>query len=101
MPMQIAVLIEPVAGNGYRAVGAGVESLSAEGATAEEALRKVRQLLADRLAAGMRLVTVEVPGAENPWAAMAGMYKDDPLLEEWRNAMAEYRRQVEGDPDYL
>jgi hypothetical protein len=99
--MQIPVMIEPVTGNGYRAVGAGVGTLSAEGPTAEDALQRFRELLAARLAAGLRVVTVEVPDAGNAWPKLAGMYKDDPLFEEWRKAMAAYRLQVEDDPDYL
>ncbi|MCI0462636.1 MAG: hypothetical protein L0Z62_37280 [Gemmataceae bacterium] len=96
--MQIPILIEPVAGNGYRAVG-GPSALTAEGATAEEALENLQGLLGSRLAAGARLVMLEVPGAENPWQKLAGMYHDDPLFDEWRQAMADYRRQVEEDPD--
>ncbi len=97
--MDIPVLIEPVAGNGYRAVGVGLAPLAAEGATAEEALRRLRELLASRLAAGARLVSLEVPAADNPWAQLAGIYRDDPLFEEWQQAMSEYRRRAEEDPD--
>jgi hypothetical protein len=97
--MQLSVIIEPVSGNGFRAIGAGVETLSADGATADEALENFRELLARRLAAGMRVVTVELPGSESPWTKVAGIYKDDPLFEEWRQAMADYRRQIDDDPD--
>jgi hypothetical protein len=31
----------------------------------------------------------------NPWLAMAGMFKDDPLFDEWQAAIAEYRREQE------
>jgi hypothetical protein len=96
--MQLAVLIEPVAGNGYRAVS-GPLTLSAEGSTAEEALQNFRQMLAQRLAAGARLVTLEIPGADNPWLPLAGMYKDDDLFADWCQAMADYRRQVDENPD--
>jgi hypothetical protein len=98
--MEIPVLIEPVAGNGYRAVGVGLGPLDAEGATPAEALEKLRDLLASRLAAGARLVSLEVPGEGNPWAKAAGMYKDEPLFDEWCRAMAEYRQRAEEDPDY-
>src|SRR5207248_2597981 len=50
--VQIPVLIEPVAGNGYRARGAELFSLSAEGATREEALAKLREQLEARMKAG-------------------------------------------------
>ena len=34
-------------------------------------------------------------------AEFAGMFKDDPLFDDWQKAIAEYRRQVDNDPDYL
>jgi predicted RNase H-like HicB family nuclease len=53
--MQISVLVEPVAGNGYRAKGAEPFGFSAEGATREEAIAKVRQLCQARLSGGAPL----------------------------------------------
>lgn len=96
--MQIPVLIEPVAGNGFRARSAEPFGLTAEGATSDEALDKLRQEIQNRLTAGARLVSLDVP-ADNPWKAMAGIYKDDPQFDDWQQAIAEYRRQVEEDPD--
>ena len=58
--MQIAVLVEPVGGNGYRAKGAEPFGLRAEGATREEAVAKVQQLCEARLNGGAEVVTVEV-----------------------------------------
>ena len=43
--MQIPILIEPVARNGFRARGGEPFALSAEGATREEALGKLRGLM--------------------------------------------------------
>jgi hypothetical protein len=97
--MQIPVLIEPVAGNGYRALAPGLGPLSAEGSTAVEAVEKLRELLASRIAQGSRVVTIEVPGDGNPWAQMAGVYRNEPMFDEWRQAMAEYRQKIEDDPD--
>jgi hypothetical protein len=95
--MELEVLIEPVAGNGYRAVN-GALPLAAEGATAEEAVENFQRLLAARVAAGARVVTLQIPG-DDPWEKLAGIYKDDPYYDEWRQAMEDYRRQVENDPD--
>src|SRR5205823_2705582 len=53
--MQIPVLIEPVAGNGFRARGMETAAVSAEGATQEEALENLKKLLHSRLPAGARL----------------------------------------------
>jgi hypothetical protein len=96
--MEIPVLIEPVSGNGYRASTGEPLALSAEGATDEEALAKLRKAIEGRLAGGAQLVPLQVPGVENPWLRMEGIYKDDPLFDEWQEAIAEYRRQVDLDP---
>jgi len=68
--MQISVLVEPVAGNGYRAHGAEPFGVSAEAATREEAVAKVRQLCQARLSGGAELVTVKV--GPPPVAAVCG-----------------------------
>lgn len=36
----------------------------------------------------------------NPWAGMAGMFKHDPLFEEWAEIMRENRRKADQDPNY-
>jgi hypothetical protein len=43
--------------------------------------------------------SIEVPTADNPWVRLEGVYKDDPLFDEWQAAIAEYRRQVDLDRD--
>ena len=97
--MQIPVLVEPVAGNGFRAQTGEPLALSAEGATADEALNRLHELVNQRLAQGARLMSLNVPAADNPWIQCAGMFKDDPYFEDWQRAIAEYRRQVDEDPD--
>ncbi len=98
--MQIPILIEPVAGNGYRARGAEPFSLSAEGATREEALANLRQQLQTRIRAGATIVPLELPVEEHPLAKYAGMYSpDDPLVQEWLSIIAENRRKADEDPD--
>jgi hypothetical protein len=99
-PMQIPVLLEPIAGNGYRARGGEPISLSAEGATREEALQRLRELIQRRLHDGAELVALEVSLSTNPWAAMAGTFKENPLFEEWLQAMAENRRQEDAVPGH-
>jgi hypothetical protein len=85
MTMQIPILIEPVAGNGFRSRGGEPFALSAEGSTREEVLAKLKEQLQARLHAGAEIVTLPVPettGA-NPWIEFAGMFKDDPYFDEW------------------
>jgi hypothetical protein len=99
--MQIPVLIEPVTGNGFRARACEPFALSAEGSTQEEALGNLRKQLESRLATGARIVSLDVPGTDNPWVTFQGMFKDDPLFDEWQQAIAENRRKADEDPDVL
>lgn len=98
--MQIPVLIEPIAQNGFRAKAGEPLPLTAEGATRDEALRKLRDLLDCRVGNGTELVAVDVPTETSPWLAMAGMYDpNDPEVKEWEKEMAAYREEIENDPD--
>jgi hypothetical protein len=97
--MEITVLIEPVAGNGYRAKTGDPLGLTAEAATAEDALRALQGLVAQRVASGAQLVQLTVPPGGHPWAPFAGTLRGDPLLEDWKRSMAEYRQSIENDPD--
>lgn len=101
--MQIPILLEPVENNGYRATSGPPLALSAEGSTRAEAVDKLERQLRDRLYAGAEVVTAEVPAkpVENPWVKYAGMFKDDPMFESWQRAIADYRREIESDPNYL
>ena len=99
--MEIAVVVERVKGNGYRARGGEPFALTGRGATREEALRKLRDKIRSRLKNGVEVVALEVSAEPNPWVEFAGMFKDDPMIDEWKNAMAEYRRQVDEEPGYL
>ena len=80
--MQIPVLVKRVKGNGKR-------------------LLAVRSKIEARLKNGMELVGLEVGSQPHPLAEFAGMFKDDPMFEDWQKAIAEYRRKVDNDPDYL
>lgn len=98
--MHLPVLVEPVANNGYQAKFAVLDLLG-EGATPEQALRALEIHLQRRLNQGARLTSLQVPAADNPWLAMAGMHDpNDPLVQDWEKSMADYRRQVEEDPNY-
>jgi len=99
--MQIPVLVERVKGNGYRARGKEPFAVSAKGATRKEALAKLRAKIEARLKNGAELVGLEVGSHPHPLAEFAGMFKDDPMFDDWQKAIADYRRKVDNDPDYL
>lgn len=96
--MQIPILLERVKGNGYRARGTEPFALSARGATREEALAILRAKIQARLKKGTELVAMDVAAA-HPWFEFAGMFKDDPLIDDWIQSMAEYRQHVDDDPN--
>jgi hypothetical protein len=95
--MQIPVLIEPVPGHGFRARGSEPFACTGEGATPEEALDKVKESLQRRLDAGARIVSLQVQSSDHPWLPFAGMFQEnDPLVQQWREIMAEARQVDEG-----
>jgi hypothetical protein len=98
--MQIPVLIEPVAGNGFRACGIGPEAAVAEGKTDAEALERLRQDLESRIKAGARIAYLEIPLQNHPLARAAGIFQpDDPVVQEWKEIMAENRARDNESPD--
>jgi hypothetical protein len=101
--VDIPVIVEALAGNGYRATGAGGLSvgLSAEGPTAAEAIDRLAAQVRARLEAGAHLAQLRVAADPAPWKQDAGYLRAEPLYEPWREAMAEYRRQLDEAPDAL
>src|SRR4051812_16391299 len=101
--MRIPIVIERVSDNGFRARAGEPFALAADGATKDEARHNLQQLIEERVISGAEYTTVEIPGVneEHPLAKYSGMFKDNPLMDEWRQAVAEYRRQVDEDPDVL
>lgn len=93
--MQLPVLVEPVAGYGYRACTGQPLDLSAEGATREEAVHRLRQEIQNRLQTGAEIIPLKIATPAHPLAAFAGMFRDNPLFAEWQEAIAEIRRQAE------
>jgi hypothetical protein len=101
--MEVSVIIEPIAGHGYRAIGAGGLSvgLTADGATADEAIDRLAEQLQTRVQGGALLTQMSVPGAAAPWKQDAGYLRGDPEYDAWRQAMADYRRTLDEGPDAL
>ena len=95
--MQIPVLVEPVANNGFRARTGEPLPVSADGGTPEEAVRNLRAAMDRQLKSGKQLRSVDI-ASENPWLAMAGMHDpNDKLVQEWKQEMAAYRQEIEDD----
>ena len=95
--MTIPVLIEPLEGARFRATGGEPFAVSAESSSRDGALARLRELIEARMAAGAEIVSLELVTPDNPWADLAGWLEDSPLLGEWQEAMADYRRAIDLD----
>ncbi len=109
--MELQVVVERVEGNGYLA--RTPLGWFAEGPTAEEAVKNLQQEAARRLAGGATVTTVRVPtpgekfirgpalGAD-PCEALIGTWDpNDPVIQGFKQAVEEYRRSRDNDPDSL
>jgi hypothetical protein len=101
--VEVPVIIEPLGGHRFRVTGAGGLSvgLTAEGATAEEAFGRLAEQVRTRVNSGAKLTQMSVVAGAAPWKQDAGYLQDNPLYERWREAMAEYRRTLDEDPEAL
>ncbi|HEX5106654.1 MAG TPA: hypothetical protein VFV87_22695 [Pirellulaceae bacterium] len=92
--MQIPVIVEPTQCGQFRAQPLYALEAVGEGQTSEAALANLREALEREFQKGKQIVFMDFPSEEyNPWLAMAGSLKDDPLYDEWRAAMEENRDQ--------
>jgi hypothetical protein len=97
--MKIPILIEPTSEQRYVATGSAPFDVSAEADTPDEALEKVKQLISDKVARGARIAAVELPDQANPWLAGAGMFRDDPLFDQWQQGIEDHRRTMNETAD--
>ena len=96
--MEIAVLVQPVRSNGFRAIAPSHPEFAGEGPTEDAAIQQLREQLCDRLKSA-RLVNVNVPiRTDRPWMAAAGCLANHPDQTAFVEAIQEYRLEVEADP---
>jgi hypothetical protein len=98
--MDVSVILEQVKDNGYRATAFAPVSLVAEGATRDEAVDRIRDMLREKLS-GAEVIQVDVPVATsaNPWLAVAGSWRNHPDVDQVTENIEEYRREADADPD--
>ncbi|NJN99429.1 MAG: type II toxin-antitoxin system HicB family antitoxin [Anaerolineales bacterium] len=81
--MTYPILLESKKQGGYRATVLGWPDCTAQGATRQEALSHIRQVLSDRLSrAEIIPLEIEPVQPEHPWLKFAGMFKDNPVFAE-------------------
>lgn len=95
--MRIPALIRQIPDGGFRA---STFDVSADGSTPEGAVEALKDRLRPLLDSAPQIVDFEmmVRGEEHPLAEYAGMFRDNPLFDEWQQAIEDYRRQIDEDP---
>src|SRR4029077_13186142 len=92
--MKIPILVQCESGNGFRAELLPGQPLKAQRTTPEDAIQKLRNAIQTRIDQGARIAYLEFSEPQNPWLALIGVYKNDPFLDEYKQALADYRKQV-------
>ena len=100
--MDISVVVEKVADNGYQATSYVPTHVVAQGSTREEALDRLCDQLRGRLSHA-EVVTLSVPllGDAHPWKSIASSWREHPDRSQIEQNLQEYRQQVDADPDRL
>ncbi len=108
--MQYPVLVHRNRAGRYEAVSLSVPTCAGRGDNRDEALLDLKRLLEDWLrSAEMTTIDVDAPeirrdvssapqeSSINPWLSMAGMFKDDPALEEMLDEIYALRNAPESE----
>jgi len=94
--VELSVLIQQFSGNGYRASCGEPLAATAEGATRDEALAKLRADLVAR-AAGVEIVRITIP-TRSP-ISREPVWLDDDITKDWLEGIAAARAAAETQPD--
>jgi predicted RNase H-like HicB family nuclease len=95
--VELSVLIQQTAGNGYRAWCGEPLPAAAEGATREEALANLRAALEARVR-GVEVVRLTIPSA-GPMPPASPVWPDDQITRDWLAGIAEARQAADRTPD--
>jgi hypothetical protein len=70
--------------------------MSAEADSPDHAVRRLQEALGKRLS-GCEVVELDIPASRggNPWLNYAGLWKGHPNFDAFREAVAEYRANVD------
>ena len=92
---EVSVIIEQIAGNGYRASCAEPLSAVTEGASRDEAVERLRTVLEDRLRSGTEVVRLRIGDR-----MQAGpVWPDDALTADWLQGIADARAAADQQSD--
>lgn len=97
--MKLNVLVEKLGDDRYCAKIWQPFQLESEGQTLDEAVERVRELAANRIGSA-KLIQISIPDDPErppPWARWAGLWKNNPDIEEYLANIEEYRRNVDSN----
>ena len=96
--MTYRVVLERKRAEGFKATVLGWPECTASAASREQTLEMLRENLRKRLAES-EIIELEVdsPRPERPWRKFAGMFKDNPLLDEVVEEIETYRRDLDAE----
>ncbi|HEX4589055.1 MAG TPA: hypothetical protein VH120_03940 [Gemmataceae bacterium] len=91
--MELDAVVQPVNGIGFRASTGEPLPAEAQGASRDEALRKLRVVLEERVKAGAELVRLRVDGPRP--APTTPVWPDDAFTRDWLAGIDEVRRAAD------
>ncbi len=92
--VELSVLVQQVAGNGFRAWSGEPVPASAEGATREEALTRLRDAIEQQIRSGVEVVRLRIR-APRP----GPVWPDDEITRDWLAGIAAAREAANNKPD--
>lgn len=94
--MTLTAVVQKLDEKRYRATLSSPIQMESEGTTAAEAVAELRRRTLEKLK-DSELVEFRLPdeSRDNPWVRMAGIWKDNPDIEEYTQAIEEYRRECD------
>ncbi len=96
--MTYRVILERKQAEGFKATVLGWPECTASAASREQTLEMLRENLRERLS-DTEIVDLELddPRPDRPWRKFAGMFKDNPLLDEVVEEIEAYRRELDAE----
>lgn len=88
------VLLEPTT-QGVRATLLGRDDIFAEGRDDTEALGRLQEVFASQLPRGARVIDWPGTPQSHPLARFAGMFRENPAFDDWQEAIAQRRQELE------
>ena len=96
--MTYSILVEDTGRDGFHAMALGLPDCRVVATTRQQALAKLRALLARRLSKA-EIVEIEIPqttsAPQHSWQQFVGMFEDEPLFDEVLEEIETHRQEID------